>query len=49
GPAVLALDGERQRMVQGDVQLRVVRDGPRVIDVHRAMEAAARAGAYVTP
>jgi hypothetical protein len=49
GPAVLALDGERQRMVQGDVQLRVVRDGPRVIDVQRAMEVAARAGAYVTP
>jgi hypothetical protein len=49
GPAVLALDGERQRMVQGDVRLRVVRDGPRVIDVHRAMEAAARAGVYVTP
>jgi hypothetical protein len=49
GPAVLALDGDRQRMVQGDVRLRVVRDGPRVIDVHRAMEAAARAGTYVTP
>jgi hypothetical protein len=46
---VLALDGERQRMVHGDVQLRVVRDGPRVIDVHRVMDAAARTGAYVTP
>lgn len=49
GPAVLALDGERQRMVHGDVRLRVARDGPRVIDVDRAMAAAARAGAYVTP
>jgi hypothetical protein len=48
GPAVLALDGERQRMVHGDIELRVVRDGPRVIDVHRAMDAAARAGVYVT-
>ena len=48
GPAVLALDGERQRLVNGDVRLRVERDGPRVIDVGDALAAAARAGAYTS-
>ena len=48
GPAILALDGERQRAVQGEVRLRVDRDGPRVIDVGRAMAEAARVGAYTS-
>lgn len=48
GPAVLSLDGERQRMVRGELGLHVERNGPRVIDVHRAMTLAAHAGAYTT-
>jgi predicted polyphosphate/ATP-dependent NAD kinase len=48
GPVVLALDGERQRVVSGDLRLRVERDGPRVIDVGAAMAEAARTGAYTS-
>jgi predicted polyphosphate/ATP-dependent NAD kinase len=48
GPAILALDGERQREVAGTIRLRVERDGPRVIDVWATMADAARRGLYVS-
>ena len=50
GPAILAVDGERQRAI-GDgveVRFRVERDGPRVIDVRAALRVAADDGFYVT-
>ena len=49
GPAVLALDGDRlYRLEEGDTaELRVVRDGPRVIDVVRVMGLAAQLGLFV--
>ena len=39
GPVLLAFDGERKRRIhEGQTaQLEVRRDGPRVIDPHRAM------------
>ncbi|CAN5533693.1 NAD(+)/NADH kinase [soil metagenome] len=47
GPGVLSLDGDRRHLLGPDdeVSLRVVRDGPRVIDVERAIRAA---GGYRT-
>jgi len=49
GPGVLALDGERERrLVPGQrVRLQVRRDGPRVIDVARALSVAACDGLFV--
>jgi hypothetical protein len=49
GPVLLAFDGERKRRLhEGEsAVLRVVRDGPRVIDVRAVMAAAARAGVFV--
>ena len=49
GPGVIALDGDRQRRLEpGErVRLRVVRDGPRVIDEGRALRAAAELGVYL--
>ena len=43
---LLAFDGERKRRlhVGETATLRVVRDGPRVVDVRAVMTAAARAG-----
>jgi predicted polyphosphate/ATP-dependent NAD kinase len=48
GPGVLAFDGERDRVLQPGqrARLRVLRDGPRVIDVRRTLTLAARAGAF---
>jgi predicted polyphosphate/ATP-dependent NAD kinase len=49
GPAILAFDGERKRrLLEGDqATLTIRRDGPRVIDVGRAMRAAAQSGFFV--
>lgn len=49
-PAVLALDGERELELPpgAAVRVRLEADGPRVVDVRRAIEVAARAGAFVS-
>jgi hypothetical protein len=49
GPGVLAFDGDRERkLVPGQTaRLRVVREGPRVVDVERALELAARLGLFL--
>jgi len=48
-PGVLALDGEREMELPAGATVRVRLDanGPRVVDVRRAIEVAARAGAFV--
>lgn len=48
GPGVVAFDGDRQRrLAAGEpLRLRVVRDGPRVVDEGRALALAARRGFY---
>ncbi len=48
GPGILAFDGDRERELEAGQRawLRVERDGPRVIDVARALESAARSGAF---
>lgn len=50
GPCLLALDGERLRAVPAGATatMRVGRDGPRVIDVHATLAAAADAGTFET-
>jgi hypothetical protein len=50
GPAILAFDGERKRrLLEGDrATLTIRRDGPRVIDVGKAMRRAAHAGFFLT-
>jgi hypothetical protein len=50
GPAgVLAFEGDRERTLAPGQRatLRIVRDGPRVIDVGAALAEAARSGAFV--
>jgi hypothetical protein len=49
GPGVLALDGERERVLRPGQRalLSVRRDGPRVIDVERVLEDAARRRLFV--
>jgi hypothetical protein len=49
GPGVLAFDGDREReLAPGQrARLSVLRDGPLVIDVSRALAAAARDGVFV--
>lgn len=49
GPGVLALDGERERVLRDGQRacLRVQRDGPRVIDVHRTLHLAAQRRTFV--
>ena len=49
-PSLLALDGEREVEVgRGDeMWIRLSREGPRVIDVKRAMEEAARSGFFLS-
>jgi len=49
GPGILAFDGDRERTLPAGctARLRVRRDGPRVIDVDRALELAARRGLQV--
>jgi hypothetical protein len=46
GPGVLALDGERERIIEPGqkIELRVSRSGPRVLDINIAMKAAASGG-----
>jgi hypothetical protein len=48
-PGVLALDGERELELPpgATVRVRLQPDGPRVVDVRRAIEVAARAGVFV--
>ena len=48
GPGVLAFDGDRERtLVPGQkATLRVVRDGPRVVDVDRTLRLAAERGLF---
>jgi hypothetical protein len=48
GPAILAFDGERKRrLLEGDrATLTIRRDGPRVIDVGKAMRLAAQTGFF---
>jgi hypothetical protein len=48
GPGVVAFDGDRQRRLEpGEVlRLRVLRDGPHVIDVDRALLLAAERGVF---
>lgn len=48
GPGVLAFDGERERVLRPDgrARLRVVREGPRVIDVPRTLWLGARQHAF---
>ncbi|MGI9592421.1 MAG: NAD(+)/NADH kinase [Myxococcota bacterium] len=48
GPGVLAFDGDRdQRLAAGErARLRVLRDGPHVIDVRRALALAAERGSF---
>lgn len=50
GPGVLAFDGERERWLRSGqaARCRVLRDGPRVVDVARTLRLAAAAGAFVT-
>ena len=49
GPGLLEFDGDRERVLEpGEkVEIRVVRDGPRVIDVARTLRAAAERGLYL--
>jgi hypothetical protein len=49
GPGVLALDGDREYTLQADQasSLRVVREGPWVVDVGRALVLAAERGLYL--
>ena len=48
-PAVLALDGEREIAVhEGEsIEIRLSQDGPHVVDVGAALEAASKAGVFV--
>ncbi|MCP3856194.1 MAG: ATP-NAD kinase [Actinomycetia bacterium] len=48
GPGVLAFDGERDRVLgsRERATVRIVRDGPRVIDIGAALRAAAMGGAF---
>jgi hypothetical protein len=50
GPGVLAFDGERERVLKRGqrARLRLRTDGPWVVDVRRALERGACAGAFVT-
>jgi len=49
GPGVIAFDGDRDRRVAAGerVTLRVLRDGPRVIEARRALALAAERGSYL--
>jgi hypothetical protein len=49
GPGVLAFDGDRERALAAGqtARLRVVRDGPRVIDVPKTLRLAAERGLYL--
>ena len=51
GPGILAFDGERERILQPgqSASLRIIRDGPRVIDVHHTMNLAACRGLFRAP
>ena len=50
GPCTLAFDGERERTLQPGqhATMTVARDGPRVIDVERCLQAAACRGLFVS-
>ncbi|WP_419842030.1 NAD(+)/NADH kinase [Candidatus Poriferisodalis sp.] len=51
GPAVLSLDGDRERAIGAheSVTARVQRNGPRVVDVQRTLELGAAAGVFEMP
>jgi hypothetical protein len=50
-PCVLALDGEREAELRPGVPvcLRLLAEGPRVVDARRAVELGARDGVFVRP
>ena len=50
GPAVLSFDGDREHVIGADAAVTAVvrRNGPRVVNVERAMELGAAAGVFTT-
>ncbi|HEX9976845.1 MAG TPA: NAD(+)/NADH kinase, partial [Dehalococcoidales bacterium] len=48
-PSLIALDGERELKVeaQNELKVRLERDGPRVVDIHKAIKIAATKGFFV--
>ncbi|MCB9100960.1 MAG: NAD(+)/NADH kinase [Anaerolineales bacterium] len=50
-PCVLALDGEREIQIKpgSPLRLRLNANGPQVIDAHKAIELAAKAGFFIQP
>ncbi len=49
-PGILAFDGDREiRLSEGPATLTVTRNGPRVVDVARAMAWAAESGVFLSP
>ena len=49
GPAILALDGERERVIEAGqkVELALSRTGPKVVDINKAMHLAAERGLFI--
>jgi predicted polyphosphate/ATP-dependent NAD kinase len=49
-PCLIAVDGEREIMVRAmdDVTVRIERDGPRVVDVNKAIKKAAKQGFFTS-
>jgi len=49
-PGLLALDGEREMVVRGDADtcIRVERDGPKVVDINKAIRQAAAQGFFTS-
>ena len=49
GPAILALDGERERVIEAGqkVELVLTRTGPKVVDIRKAMHLAAKRGLFI--
>ena len=49
GPAILALDGERERVIEAGqkVELVLSRTGPKVVDIKKAMHLAAKRGLFI--
>jgi hypothetical protein len=51
GGGVIALDGEREHELAANASVRITlrRDGPRLVEIRRTIDVAARAGRFVTP
>jgi len=49
GPAILALDGERERVIETGqkVELMLSRTGPKIVDINKAMHLAAERGLFI--